>query len=88
MLTVIGYAQESAPDQTATIQTAGSSSSPWKTWYVDRMTARQQAEQVAVAIFSRSPSDDSPPPTSKKDIQIGLACAQAPSMNKFNDLDS
>ena len=49
------------------------------------MTARQQADQVALAIFSRSPSDDAPPPSSSDDIQIELACMQAPSGNTFND---
>lgn len=82
---VIGFAQESKPDRTATIQTAGSNTSPWKTWYIDRMSALQQAEQVAVAIFSRSPSEDSLPPTSKDDIEIELACLQAPSGNTFNE---
>jgi len=85
MLTVPGFAQESKPERTATIQTAGSNLSPWKTWYIDRMSARQQAEQVAVAIFSRSPSDDSPLPKSKDDVQIELACLQAPSGNTFNE---
>lgn len=82
------FAQESAPDETATIQTAGSSASPWKTWYIDRMTAHQQAEQVAVAIFSRSPSDDSPPPQHKEDIQIELACLQAPSSGSSSKDDT
>lgn len=49
------------------------------------MSALQQAEQVAVAIFSRSPSEDSLPPTSKDDIEIELACLQAPSGNTFNE---
>lgn len=83
-----GFAQESAPDETATIQTAGSSESPWKTWYIDRMAAHQQAEQVAVAIFSRSPSDDSPPPQHKEDIQIELACLQAPSSGSSSKDDT
>lgn len=82
---VIRFAQESKPERTATIQTAGSNLSPWKTWYIDRMSALQQAEQIAVAIFSRSPSDDSPPPKSKDDVRIELACLQAPSGNTFNE---
>ena len=43
------------------------------------MTAHQQAQQVAVAILSRAPSYDSEPPDSQEDIQIELACIQAPS---------
>lgn len=85
LLTGSGFAQENAADTTATIQTAGSRSSPWKSWYIDRMTAVQQADQVALAIFSRSPSDDAPAPSSSDDIQIELACLQAPSQNTFND---
>lgn len=80
-----GFSQESASDKTATIQTAGTGSSPWKTWYIDQMSSLQQAGQVAVAIFSRSPSDDAPPLSSRDDVRIELACLQAPSGNSFND---
>ncbi|KAE8354803.1 hypothetical protein BDV28DRAFT_146720 [Aspergillus coremiiformis] len=73
------FASETVSDKIARIKTSGSSDHPWKTWYNDNMTAKQQADQVAVAIISRSPSYDSPPLKSKDDVQIELVCLQAPS---------
>ncbi|KAB8236092.1 hypothetical protein ETB97_009725 [Aspergillus alliaceus] len=73
------FASETVSDKLARIKTSGSSDNPWKTWYIDNMTAKQQADQVAVAIISRSPSYDSPPLKSKNDVQIELVCLQAPS---------
>lgn len=67
------------PDQSASLRRSGSVDDPFDTWFVDNMTAKQQADQVAVAILSRAPAYDSDPPSSEKDIQIELACIQAPS---------
>ncbi|OOF92789.1 hypothetical protein ASPCADRAFT_174686 [Aspergillus carbonarius ITEM 5010] len=75
----IAFAQETDTDQTATLQTSGSSNSPWKTWFIDNMNANDQAAQVAVAIISRAPSYNSVPPQYVDDIQVELVCTQAPS---------
>ncbi|KAJ5239894.1 hypothetical protein N7468_004513 [Penicillium chermesinum] len=72
------FAYERTPDQQVTVMKAGSSYRPWQVWYLDGMTAHQQASQVAVGIISRAPSYDSSPPTSPDDIQIELVCLQAP----------
>ncbi|KAJ1705921.1 hypothetical protein AFGD_012250 [Aspergillus flavus] len=73
------FASETVNDKVAMMSTSGSSDDPWKTWYIDNMTAKQQADQVAVAIISRSPSYNSPPLKSKDDVQVELVCLQAPS---------
>lgn len=52
------------------------------------MTAKQQAEQVAVAILSRAPTYDSTPPDSQDDIQIELSCMLAPSGGLSSSNDS
>ncbi|PYH95303.1 hypothetical protein BO71DRAFT_290475, partial [Aspergillus ellipticus CBS 707.79] len=75
----LAFAQETDTDMTATIQTAGSSDNPWKTWFIDNVTANEQAEQVAVAILSRAPSYNGLPPEHMDDIQVELICTQAPS---------
>ncbi|KAA8641904.1 uncharacterized protein ATNIH1004_010843 [Aspergillus tanneri] len=82
------FGQETDADLSATLKTSGSSDSPWKTWFIDNMTSSQQAEQVAVAIVSRGPSYNSPPPHSKNDIQIELACVQAPSSGSSSSQDT
>ncbi|GMF71017.1 unnamed protein product [Aspergillus oryzae] len=80
LLTLLpAFASETVNDKVAMMSTSGSSDDPWKTWYIDNMTAKQQADQVAVAIISRSPSYDSPPLKSKDDVQVELVCLQAPS---------
>ncbi|PWY75131.1 hypothetical protein BO70DRAFT_296489 [Aspergillus heteromorphus CBS 117.55] len=73
------FAQETDTDLTATIQTAGTSDDPWKTWFIDNVTANEQAEQVAVAFLSRAPSYNGLPPDTEDDIQVELICTQAPS---------
>ncbi|KAL4888850.1 hypothetical protein BDV59DRAFT_134855 [Aspergillus ambiguus] len=73
------FVQETDTDQSAAMQTSGSATNPWKTWFIDNMTASQQADQVAVAIISRGPSYNSLALHSPDDIQIELACIQAPS---------
>ncbi|GKZ18305.1 hypothetical protein AbraIFM66951_000863 [Aspergillus brasiliensis] len=75
----ISFAQETDTTRIATLQTSGSSSEPWKTWFIDNMTANDQAAQVAVAIISRAPSYDGHPPKYVDDIQVELVCTQAPS---------
>ncbi|PYH41667.1 uncharacterized protein BP01DRAFT_162661 [Aspergillus saccharolyticus JOP 1030-1] len=75
----IAFVQETGPDQTAKIQTAGSSNNPWRTWFIDNMTAHEQAAQVAVAIISRAPAYDGLLPQQSGDVQVELVCTQAPS---------
>lgn len=58
--------------------TPGSGNNPWQVWYLDGMTAHQQASQVAVGVISRGPTYNSPPPDSPDQIQIELVCIQAP----------
>lgn len=72
------FAKERTPFQNVTVLTPGSSTSPWQVWYIDSMTAHQQASQVAVAIISRGPTYNSQPPYSPEEIQIELVCMQAP----------
>ncbi|KAL2812235.1 hypothetical protein BDW59DRAFT_155341 [Aspergillus cavernicola] len=66
-------------NKTPIIKTTGSAISPWFSWFIDNMTASEQAEQVAVGIISRTPSYGSAPPSNKYGIGIELVCAQAPS---------
>ena len=56
----------------------GSAGEPWQVWYLDKMTAHQQASQVALGIISRAPTYNSSPPTHPSDIQVELVCLQAP----------
>ncbi len=58
--------------------TSGSGEEPWQVWYLDGMTARQQASQVAVGIITRGPMYNSSPPYSPDDIQVELVCMKAP----------
>ncbi|OJJ33784.1 hypothetical protein ASPWEDRAFT_112969 [Aspergillus wentii DTO 134E9] len=81
------FVQESVADRTATIQTPGDSDSPWRNFLLDGLTASQQAEQVAVAIFSRAPSYDSGPPETKDEIDVNLVCVQAPSSGSSSSSD-
>lgn len=52
---------------------------PFTTWYIENTTAHEQAEQVAVGIFSRAPSYNTQPPADPSEVQIEVACVQAPS---------
>lgn len=74
----VDFAIETTPEQNVTVMTSGSGHSPWQVWYIDGMTAHQQASQVAVGIISRGPTYNSPPPYSPEEIQIELVCMQAP----------
>lgn len=65
-------------DQNVTVMPSGSGTHPWQVWYLDDMTAHQQASQVAIAIITRGPTYDSPPPISPDEIQVELVCLQAP----------
>lgn len=87
-LSVTVFAEETVPDQEATLRSSGSIDDPFKTWYIDNMTAKQQAEQVAVAILSRAPTYDSTPPDSEDDIQIELACMLAPASGSSSSSNS
>lgn len=80
VLTILAtvFAQERVPEQYVTLRSPGSMFDPFKTWYVNNTTASDQADQVAVAILSRGPSYHSEPPRSPDDVQIELACLQAP----------
>ncbi|KAL4800225.1 hypothetical protein BDV19DRAFT_172886 [Aspergillus venezuelensis] len=73
------FAMENEDDKTAIIKTTGNSDAPWSTWFIDNMTAAEQAEQVAVGIINRTPAYGTTPAQSPHDIQIELVCAQAPS---------
>ncbi|OJJ42886.1 hypothetical protein ASPZODRAFT_147049 [Penicilliopsis zonata CBS 506.65] len=73
------FAQETVTDQAVTVETPGSSITPWKTWFLSNMTASQQAQQVAVAFISRCPSFGDQPEITESDIQIELVCLKAPS---------
>jgi hypothetical protein len=66
------------PQQNVTVMTPGSGYNPWQVWYIDDMTSRQQASQVALGIITRSPTYDSEPPHSPDDVQVELVCMQAP----------
>ncbi|KAL5355208.1 hypothetical protein BJX96DRAFT_46313 [Aspergillus floccosus] len=85
---VQNFVQETDTDQSAALQTSGSANNPWKTWFVDNMTASQQADQVAVAIISRGPSYNSIALQSRDDVQIELACIQAPSSGSSSSSNS
>lgn len=73
------------PGQNATLRSTGSMDDPFSVWYLDGMTANDMADQVAVAIFSRGPTYNSQPPSSPDDIQIELACVQAPGGSATGD---
>lgn len=73
------FASEYIPPQTVAMHNSGSSSGPWKTWFINDMSAGRQADEVAVAIISRSPVYGWPPLASKDEVQIELVCIQAPS---------
>ncbi|KAL2856297.1 hypothetical protein BJX68DRAFT_206747 [Aspergillus pseudodeflectus] len=73
------FAFESEDEQVAVIKKTGSADSPWMTWFIDNMTAGDQAEQVAVGIMSRTPAYGSPLPQNPDGIQVELVCARAPS---------
>lgn len=75
---LLDFAIEKTPEQNVTIMPSGSGFSPWQVWYIDGMTAHQQASQVAVGIISRGPAYNSPPPYSPDEIQVELVCMQAP----------
>ncbi|CAI7609616.1 unnamed protein product [Penicillium pancosmium] len=72
------FIRESVPQQNVTVMTPGSGYNPWQVWYIDDMTSRQQASQVALGIITRSPTYDSEPPHSPDDVQVELVCVQAP----------
>lgn len=61
-----------------TVMTSGSGENPWQVWYIDGMTAHQQASQVAIGIISRGPLYNIPPPYSPDEIQVELVCMEAP----------
>ncbi|KAF9893909.1 hypothetical protein FE257_008880 [Aspergillus nanangensis] len=82
------FAQETDTDQSATIQTSGNAGNPWKTWFIDNMSGTQQADQVAVAIISRGPSYNSLALESQDEVQIELACIQAPSSGSSSTTDT
>lgn len=82
------FAIENAPEQNVTVMPSGSSSSPWQVWYLDGMTAHQQAAQVAVGIISRGPRYKTPPPNSPDDIQVELVCMQAPQQPSYSTSNS
>ncbi|KAE8146507.1 hypothetical protein BDV25DRAFT_49401 [Aspergillus avenaceus] len=84
----LSFASETVNDKEAVMKATGSVDEPWETWYIDDMTAKQQAGQVGVAIISRSPSYDSPPLNSKDDVQVELVCTQAPSNGGSSSSDS
>ncbi|KAJ5155400.1 hypothetical protein N7492_008203 [Penicillium capsulatum] len=71
------FAVEQTSNHNTTLMTPGSPSDPWQVWYLDQMTAHQQANQVAVGIISRGPSHHSTPQR-PSDFQIELVCVQAP----------
>ncbi|KAL2868168.1 uncharacterized protein BJX67DRAFT_380366 [Aspergillus lucknowensis] len=73
------FAIENEDDKIAVIKKTGGSDKPWSTFFIDNMTAGDQAEQVAVAIISRTPSYGTEPPSKKEEIQIEFICARAPS---------
>ncbi|KAJ5252209.1 hypothetical protein N7489_002619 [Penicillium chrysogenum] len=73
------FAKERVPDKNVTIMPPGSGAWPWQVWYLDDMSARNQASQVAVGIISRAPSYNSIPPDGPDDIMVELVCVQAPS---------
>lgn len=80
ILTPPVFCQETVvPNRTAWVHSPGSVDNPFKAWYLDNMTANNQADQVGVAFFSRGPTYNSQPPDNEHDIQIELACVQAPS---------
>ncbi|PLN81575.1 hypothetical protein BDW42DRAFT_95056 [Aspergillus taichungensis] len=85
---VFEFAQEIDVDKSAKLQPSGSSSNPWKTWYIDNMSDHQQAEQVAVAIFSRGPSYNSLALKSKDEIDLELVCVQAPDSGSTSNHDA
>ncbi|KAL4884187.1 hypothetical protein BJY04DRAFT_15613 [Aspergillus karnatakaensis] len=73
------FAIEIDTDQTTIIKDKGNSEDPWSTWFIDNMTAAEQAEQVAVGIISRTPTYGAPLPSSYSGVDIELVCARAPS---------
>ncbi|KAL4870312.1 hypothetical protein BDV12DRAFT_166129 [Aspergillus spectabilis] len=73
------FAIETDIGQIAIIKKTGSSDKPWSTWFIDNMTAAEQAEQVAVGIISRTPTYGAPLPPDKEGIDIEVVCARAPS---------
>jgi hypothetical protein len=79
VLTLLDFAKERVPDKNVTIMPPGSGAWPWQVWYLDDMSARNQASQVAVGIISRAPSYNSIPPDGPDDIMVELVCVQAPS---------
>ncbi|KAJ5167822.1 uncharacterized protein N7482_003416 [Penicillium canariense] len=84
------FAKEITPGENVSVMPSGSSQRPWQVWYIDDMTSHNQASQVAVGIIARSPTYNSPPPLSPDEIQIELACLQAPQgppMGPSNDHD-
>ena len=69
------------PQQSLRIHGSGSSSSPWKVWFSESLTASSQANEAAMAIISRSPTSGV---NSIDDIQVNLACIRAPSWCNAN----
>lgn len=65
--------------------TSGSGENPWQVWYIDDMTAHQQASQVAIGIITRGPMFNSPPPYSSDEIQVELVCMKAPQGARGSD---
>ncbi|KAL4916858.1 hypothetical protein BDW62DRAFT_185433 [Aspergillus aurantiobrunneus] len=81
------FVMENEDDKTAIIKTTGDSDHPWSTWFVDNMTAAQQAEQVAVGIVARTPAYGSSATVDQNDIQVELLCARAPSLGTSSSND-
>ncbi|KAL5333373.1 hypothetical protein BJX70DRAFT_69320 [Aspergillus crustosus] len=73
------FAIEIDIEQIPIIKKSGTARRPWSTWFIDNMTAAEQAEQVAVGIISRTPTYGAPLPPASKGIEIELVCARAPS---------
>ena len=63
----------------AYVKTHGNPDSPWESWFIDDMSASDQAQQVAVGIIGRVPAETAPKPKKESEIQIELVCARAPS---------
>lgn len=75
------FAQENEYDDCIELEDSGSSDSPWRVWYIDHVSAAEQAEQVAVGIISRGPTYGSAPLRSEDDVQVELVCVRAPREN-------